>query len=155
MDPQFRKKVEDLDIKLRRLKAMPPVKRDNLPKNMPQKGIYLFTERGKPQYVGRSRNLRSRLLAHGRLSSGSETAAFAFILARKKSGRQRATYSPNGSRNDLLKLPAFAKAFKEAKKRVAAMDIRFVAEANPTKQALLEIYAAIALGTPNNDFETH
>ena len=155
MDSRFRKKVEKLHAKLRRLKTMPAVKRDNLPKDMPESGIYLFSERGKYMYVGRSRSLRQRLLAHGRPSSGSEAATFAFILARKRMGRRRATYSPEGSRQDLLKDPDFGNAFKEAKERVARMDIRFVEEEEPTKQALLEIYAAVALGTPHNDFGTH
>jgi hypothetical protein len=35
------------------------------------------------------------------------------------------------------------------------MDIRFVEENDPLRQALLEIYAAVALCTPYNDFETH
>jgi len=155
MNANFRKKVEGLHAKLRWLESMPAVKRDSLPKDMPESGIYLFSEGKKRLYVGRSRSLRRRVLAHGRPSSGSESATFAFILARKRMGHRRATYSPEGSRRDLLRDPAFAKAFKEAKERVARMDIRFVEEDNPTKQALLEIYAAIALGTPHNDFDTH
>ena len=35
------------------------------------------------------------------------------------------------------------------------MDIRFVEERNPLIQALLEIYAAVELQTPYNDFDTH
>ncbi len=35
------------------------------------------------------------------------------------------------------------------------MDLRFVEETDPFRQALLEMYAAIALKTPHNDFETH
>jgi hypothetical protein len=35
------------------------------------------------------------------------------------------------------------------------MDLRFVEEADPTRQALLEIYAATVLETPFNDFENH
>jgi hypothetical protein len=49
----------------------------------------------------------------------------------------------------------FAKAFDAAKRRVATMDIRYVAELDPTRQALLEIYAATVLRTPYNDFENH
>ena len=155
MDPQFRKKVEALDVKLKQLRDMQAVKRHNLPKGMPEKGIYLFTERGKHKYVGRSRNLRSRLLEHGRPSSNHYMATFAFRLAREKVGKTIATYKKSGARSDLERSPAFAKAFDEAKERVARMDIRFVEEDDPTQQALLEIYAAIALGTPHNDFDTH
>jgi hypothetical protein len=35
------------------------------------------------------------------------------------------------------------------------MDYRCVREDDPTKQALLEIYCAVVLGTPYNDFGTH
>ncbi len=35
------------------------------------------------------------------------------------------------------------------------MDIRYVEETDPIKQALLEIYTATALRTPYNDFENH
>jgi hypothetical protein len=51
--------------------------------------------------------------------------------------------------------PVFGPAFVEAKRRVAGMDIRYVEEPDPVKQALLEIYAATALETPYNDFENH
>jgi hypothetical protein len=50
---------------------------------------------------------------------------------------------------------AFAAAFGAAKVQIASMDIRFVEEAGPVKQALLEIYVATILRTPHNDFETH
>jgi len=49
----------------------------------------------------------------------------------------------------------FGRAFKAAKRRVAVMNIRYVEETDPTRQALLEIYAATALATPFNDFDTH
>jgi hypothetical protein len=35
------------------------------------------------------------------------------------------------------------------------MDVRFVEEPDPICQALLEIYSAVALQTPYNDFDTH
>jgi hypothetical protein len=35
------------------------------------------------------------------------------------------------------------------------MDVRFVQEVNPTRQALLEVYVAAVLGTPHNDFDNH
>ena len=41
------------------------------------------------------------------------------------------------------------------KARIRDMNVRFVAEADPTRQALLEIYAATVLNTPYNDFENH
>jgi hypothetical protein len=35
------------------------------------------------------------------------------------------------------------------------MDIRFIEESDPVRQALLEIYVASALQTPFNDFDNH
>ncbi len=46
-------------------------------------------------------------------------------------------------------------AFNAAKKRVRAMEFRAVEESDQTKQALLEVYCAITLKTPHNDFGTH
>jgi hypothetical protein len=35
------------------------------------------------------------------------------------------------------------------------MDVRYVEETDPLRQALLEIYVSIILKTPYNDFDTH
>ncbi len=35
------------------------------------------------------------------------------------------------------------------------MDVRYVKESDPLRQALLEMYVAIALQTPHNSFENH
>jgi hypothetical protein len=35
------------------------------------------------------------------------------------------------------------------------MEYRYVEEANQNRQALLEIYCAVVLNTPYNDFGTH
>ena len=53
------------------------------------------------------------------------------------------------------KSPAFREAFSKAKARVADMDVRFVEEGDPMRQALLEMYASVALQTPYNSFENH
>jgi hypothetical protein len=50
--------------------------------------------------------------------------------------------------------PDFLAAFSEAKARVRAMDFRFVEQRDQTRQALLEIYAAVVLETKYNDFAT-
>ena len=54
-----------------------------------------------------------------------------------------------------MKDAEFIGAFDRAKARIREMDIRFVAEPDPLRQAVLEIYTAIALQTPYNDFDTH
>ncbi len=83
-------------------------------------------------------------------------AAFAFRLAREATGNLVATYKKGeGSRAELMKDEAFITAFTNAKARIRAMDLRFVEEVDPTRQALLEIYVSVVLSTPYNDFDTH
>jgi len=43
----------------------------------------------------------------------------------------------------------------EAKERIRKMDLRFVEESDQTTQVLLEVYCAVALKAPYNDFNTH
>jgi hypothetical protein len=79
-----------------------------------------------------------------------------FRLAREATGRAEASYkSGEDSREGLIVNPEFLAAFTEAKARIRRMDYRFVEEADQTRQALLEIYCSVALGTPYNDFNTH
>lgn len=152
MNDVFRQHVENLHPTFERLIQMAPVKLHALPKVVPASGIYLFSEGAKHLYIGRSRKIRNRLKLH---IGAPEGASFAFKLARETSGRLKATYTPDGSRAHLMTLPEFSNAFEEAKQRIRKMDVRFVEEADCNRQALLEIYATISLGTPYNDFETH
>ena len=134
---------------------MEPVRFSFLPKEMPVRGVYLFSEGALHLYVGRTNRLRKRLQNHCRLSGTHFTATFAFRIARHDTGRMKASYAPAGSRDELSNDTFFRAAFDAAKKRVNAMDIRFVEEADPVRQALLEIYVASALQTPFNDFDNH
>ena len=89
-------------------------------------------------------------------ADAARQAAFAFLLARETTGKMTAAYRPGESSRDGLMLdPQFAAAFREAKARIRAMEYRYVEETDQNLQALLEIYCAIALGTPYNDFGTH
>jgi hypothetical protein len=135
--------------------GMLPVKVCALPKMMPARGIYVFTEGEKHLYVGRSNRLRHRLKEHCRKSSTHNSAPFAFLLAREASGITKVSYQTAGSRAQLELDGVFGPAFILAKERVSEMDVRYVEEATPLRQALLEMYAAIALGTPHNSFENH
>lgn len=49
----------------------------------------------------------------------------------------------------------FRLTLADQKARLCALTIRTIAEADGNRQALLEIYVAIALGTPYNDFNNH
>src|SRR5262249_53955756 len=132
-----------------------PVRYASLPRQMPERGIYLFSEGDWHCYVGRTNQIRRRLAAHCRPSSNHFSATFAFRLAREERGLLKAAYSPRGSRGELERDVVFGPAFLRAKTRIAAMDLRFVEEEDPIRQALLEIYVAVTLKTPYNDFDNH
>ncbi len=155
MDPAFKQFVEMLHPSFERLMRMTPLKMSDLPSRLPEKCIYLLSEGQNHLYVGRSRKLRKRLRQHSIASAQHNQAVFAFKLARETTGRLAAAYSATGSRIALCAEPAFAEAFQQAKARVRNMDLRFVEEADPTRQALLEIYASVVLRTKYNDFDTH
>jgi hypothetical protein len=155
MDTRFARLVEALHPSFERLLAMSPVTTETLPRGMPKSGIYLFSEAKEYLYVGRSNRLRPRIRRHGVAASKHNVASFAFLMARKETGRIDASYRPEGSRAHLVRDPAFSKAFTDAKARIRRMSVRFVEEPDQLRQALLEIYVHVALGTPFNDFATH
>ncbi len=150
MNAKFRAHVESLEDKFRYLIRCQPVERSTISE---KGGVYLFSDGAKHLYVGRAKNLRRRI--HGHSTPSSKDAPFAFRLARERTNRRRATYRTEGSRKELLRDPEFAAAFSDAKERIRNMSARFVIEENAINQALLEIYVALALDTPYNDFETH
>ncbi len=155
MHKGFRKYVESLHPSFERLMATKPERCSTLPKSLPKECVYLFSEGKRHLYVGRTRNLRDRLGQHSRPSARQNEAVFAFKLAREMTGQTKAAYNSKSSRPALAKQRDFRGAFAAAKARVREMNVRFVEEADPLRQALLEMYVAIALKTPYNDFETH
>lgn len=155
MHKRFAAVAAQLDSSCRQLLAIRPTKPLGLPPDVPRAGFYLLSEGRRHLYVGRSNRIRKRLSNHCRPSATYKMAAFAFRLAREDTGRLKATYRPEGSRADLMKDPAFVAAFGAAKARIREMDVRVVAEADPVRQAILEVYVAVALGTQYNDFDTH
>jgi len=156
MDPAFTRYAEALHPSFERLVGVAPVTIATLPRNAPKECVYLFSEQGKHLYVGRTRHLRQRMRQHSIPSSQHNQAVFAFRLAREATGRLAAAYAGDGTRALLAANDAaFALAFTDAKARVRSMEVRYVEEVDPLRQALLEIYASIVLGTPYNDFNTH
>jgi hypothetical protein len=140
LNEKFRAHIDALEPSFRKLLAMPPLSGPDLPRNIPRRGIYLFSEGDEHLYVGRSNGIRKRLQAHRRPSASHNSAAFAFRIARQATGMVEATYSQEGSRAELEQDPDFAKTFAEAKSRVRGMDIRYVEENEPVRQAILEMY---------------
>jgi hypothetical protein len=128
-------------------------KRAEIPKECEYPGVYVLSERGKWLYVGRSRNVRARVLLHSQ-PGRKWNAPFAFLLAREATLSWQPSYRPVGSRKHLLANKAFLAAFVEQAQRIACMDVRLVRVDDPVTQALLEIYSSTVLATPYNDFKT-
>jgi len=102
---------------------MPPLAYGALPRDMPRSGVYLFTENGKHLYVGRSNVLRKRHGRHCRPGATHRQAAFAFLLAREKTGRINPSYKAGAeSRDGLMESPEFRTAFEAAKARIRSME---------------------------------
>ena len=156
MDQSFLRYAEALHPSYECLTTMQPVKIAAMPSDAPSECIYLFSENDRSLYVGRTRKLRQRLRQHSIPSAQHNQAVFAFRLAREETGRLAAAYTGEGRRATLaVDDNEFAAAFRTAKERVRAMQVRYVEEKDPLRQALLEIYVAIVLKTPYNDFNTH
>lgn len=156
MNAEFANIVDDLHPAFERLVAMAPYRYDQPRQLIPVCGVYVFSEGERFLYVGRSNNLTKRYGQHCNPGATHNTAAFAFLLARETTGFLKASYLPDAnSRKSLMENPAFRQAFDEAKVRIRAMEFRFVEEDDQIRQALLEIYCAMALKAPYNDFRTH
>lgn len=154
MDSRFAELVGVMDEKADMLLSMQPVTRATLPpsERIPLSGVYLFSEGQSHMYVGRTRRLRRRLIEHS--SPQLLDAPFAFRLAREHIGKTVATYTKRDSRRTLRADPEFQAAYQSAMHRIRNMDIRYVAEADPVRQALLEIYVSVVTASPYNEFKT-
>jgi len=119
-------------------------------------GVYVISENHKDLYVGRTNNIPERLWNH--CHGAPNQAPLARQLARLYLNRAGVELPPpyrKGNKKFYESDAAFCAAFNAAKKSVAAMSCRFVEEAEAIPQALLEMYVALALGTPFNDFDVH
>ena len=156
MHQDFAAVVNELHPSFERLVSQEPISEGRFLRPLPKRGVYLFSEGDRHLYIGRSNNMRKRFGGHTNPSSKHFTAAFAFKLAREATGFLKATYKPGeGSQAWLMGQPSFQAAFSDAKHRVRRMDFRCVEEIDPVRQCLLEIYGAVVLKTPYNDFDNH
>lgn len=152
MNDAFRQHAEALHPKFEMLVALQPLSFSALSQAPDKPGIYLMSEELRHLYIGRTRKIRSRLRMH--VGGDPAGASFAVKLARLQINRP-ATYRTESGLKQLRTEPAFIAAFAEARNGIRAMSIRYVEESDCNRQALLEIYATLALNTPYNDFETH
>jgi hypothetical protein len=121
----------------------------------PLPAVYLLSEEEHPIYVGQTRNLRRRLRQHGGLSSRENQASLAFNIARHKAA-DHPSFNVPLTRRQLEADPTFAQLFRDARARVARMDVRYVEIDDPELRTVFEVYAAVAFGTAeHNSFETH
>ena len=154
MQDRFNECAQLMPKYMNKLKASPQYYRNELG-DIPESGIYVFYEKGKAIYVGRSKGLKERIQQHSRPSSMHNSASFAFRIAKEEWARHHKD-SKYGTRKDLESAPGFRRIFDKARDRVARMKIRVVDIKDPVTQALFEIYAALELKTTKyNDFDTH
>ena len=157
MNSKFLDLIEETSPSFEQLMNMKPVRNGSFDGFTPKRGVYLFSERDNGHlYVGRSNNIRTRYGGHCNPGATRHSATFAFRLAREATSKDRPSYKPGpSSRAGLMENPGFFAAFNEAKARIRLMDFRFVEEKDSKKQCILEIYTAIALDTPYNNFDKH
>jgi len=153
MSEHFNKVIAKMQPLLDQMLATASLNRDQL-RGIPERGIYVFYENEQPIYVGRSNRLRQRLLEHGQPSSRHNSATFAFNLA-TKTATEGGNTLPDATRTEIENNPRFSTLYRQAKGRVAAMKVRVVEVTDPIEQTIFEVYAALALGTAYNDFDTH
>ena len=115
-------------------------------------GIYVLYENDKPVHVGRTRCLRKRLQGH--CSQSHYHASFAFKRARERTGI-KADYKPGNSRKVLAESEHFRPVFLEQVATIRKMTYKFMPVGDPVEQYLLELYAAMELGTSMDEFDTH
>ncbi len=126
-------------------------------KGLPEKGIYVFYEKGEPMYVGRvgstsKQTMRHRIQQQTRPSALHNQAAFAFRLLQERLD----VTTGHGAE---LRRPELAKKyeaeFKEMKERVRNMEVRAVEIQDSVTQAVFVIYASLSLNTVRyNIFDT-
>src|SRR5690348_528525 len=118
MNEDFKRCVDSLHPSFERLVMMQPVRPCSLPKVLPSRGVYLFSEGGVHLYAGRTNRMRTRLQEHCRASATHNSAPFAFQLARESTGMTAVSYKTEGGREALCLDATFSAAFAMCKTRV-------------------------------------
>lgn len=151
---EFKQIVDELEPLLTRLTGSPKAKLADHSAIPKAAGIYLFSEGPNPIYVGQSRNLHQRLRQHTATSSKENSAPFAFNLALREA--EARGVDTTGTRREVAARPEFAVIFRDARKRVAEMNVQVVEVDDPVTRTVFEVYAARILGTDEfNSWDTH
>ena len=157
LDAHFHGLISILHQRLEDLLAGPGFTASAKPRGLKGKcAVYLFSDGPVPFYVGRTKNLEQRIGNHCNEGSQPNQSSIAFKLACADLKIEREKYAKGQGWKDLMTTYSdLASAFSERKRQMGKMQIRYVEETDPVRQALLEIYCAAALNTPHNDFDTH
>jgi GIY-YIG catalytic domain len=147
--------IDQMEPLLKEILECPLLERGAIPTAPKKAGVYLFTEAGKPMYVGRTRDFQRRWGEHTAPGSRENSAPFAFNIARREAAAEG--FDVGGSRTTMAARPGFDDYFRAAKQRVRAMTFQFVSIGDPAVSTVFEVYASMALGTEGefNLFETH
>lgn len=112
------------------------------------RGCYVFLSGRRPFYVGISKKVIERIRQHLRGRSHFE-ATLAYRIAQRGT-RHKQTRAAN------MRSKSFMRRFEQARKQLANAEVAFVEVENPLELYLLEVYAAMKLGTGRwNSFDTH
>ncbi len=152
MNAQFQERCDTLPDKFAELMQCPPHPLTPRPKLIKGPAVYAFFEGDTCVYVGRTRNLQNRIRGH--LSNSHYSETFAFKEARSKLGLS-ATYRKGEGRGFLFNQPEFQSEFQAQRQRLEGATLRFLSIQNEIDQYLFELYAALELGTPLIEFDTH
>jgi hypothetical protein len=127
-------------------------------RTIPQKtkGVYVFSElTGNTEsvmYVGQSKGILGRLNEHCGRSDWNK-ANFAYMLTVETTGLKPIPYSPNATKQSMFNIPEFKAGFEFSLCRITKMSFRCVTVADKLERNLLEIFAAVSLGSRFNDFD--
>jgi len=134
-------------------RGLPPIK--------PRYGVYLFSEKGRPRYVGRVgltdrskragkafSSFRTRLQGHGRARHNEGTYAYARTVKYFHSKKRQLAKTRKANCTD----PEFMAEFRRQCERVREMDFQVVGIADNRLAAVFEIYAATVLGLRDQTF---
>lgn len=116
-------------------------------------GVYLFAVGDAVMHVGRTKNLQGRRRNQTSPEGSQTQATFAFRMAQHRARQEMHLTALN--REELAQHEDFRPLFREMKEAVREMDFRCVQIDDHPKQALFEIFASVALGSPHNSWETH
>lgn len=132
------------------------LRRDTYPSGMsrtiPKRGVYAFRDGAVTWYVGRTDKMGRRWTQHVGAGCNENQASFAFLLARDEARKARIWAR---TRKALARDGRFKPFFGSAKARIREMSRHAVEIVDPQKQALFEIYAAVALRAKYCDFRNH